>query len=92
MIRQGRSLVPNRMDSACEMPVRNATSEEVRRILETSKTVAVVALSDKPDRDSHRSSRNLAGTRSGNHATGPANDVADPGRCAKASPNPPTRN
>jgi hypothetical protein len=36
------------------MPLRNATSEEVRRILKTSKTVAVVGLSDKPDRDSHR--------------------------------------
>jgi len=48
------SPLQNRMDSACEMPVRNATSEEVGRILERSKTVAVVGLSDKPDRDSHR--------------------------------------
>jgi uncharacterized protein len=42
------------MSSACEMPERNATAEAVRRILETSRTVAVVGLSDKPDRDSHR--------------------------------------
>jgi hypothetical protein len=36
------------------MPVSNATSEELRRILRTYKTVAVVGLSDRPDRDSHR--------------------------------------
>ena len=42
------------MDSACEMPVSNATSGELRRILRTYKTVAVVGLSDRPDRDSHR--------------------------------------
>jgi uncharacterized protein len=42
------------MDEACEMPSRNATSAEVRLILTTVRTVAVVGLSDKPDRDSHR--------------------------------------
>jgi hypothetical protein len=42
------------MSDACEMPRDNATSEEVRQILTTAKTVAVVGLSDKPDRDSHR--------------------------------------
>jgi len=42
------------MDSACEMPASNATPEEVRRILSTSKNVAVIGLSDNPDRDSHR--------------------------------------
>jgi hypothetical protein len=36
------------------MPLSNATSEELRRILRTYKTVAVVGLSDRPDRDSHR--------------------------------------
>jgi hypothetical protein len=36
------------------MPVSNATSGELRRILRTYKTVAVVGLSDRPDRDSHR--------------------------------------
>ncbi len=33
------------------MPV---TGEDVERILTTSKTIAVVGLSDKPDRDSHQ--------------------------------------
>jgi len=49
-----RRPVTNRLDSACEMPASNASSEEVRRILTTFKTVAVVGLSDNPDRDSHR--------------------------------------
>ncbi len=31
-----------------------ATLEDVERILTTSKTIAVVGLSDKPDRDSHQ--------------------------------------
>jgi hypothetical protein len=39
---------------ACEMPVTNATSAEVRLILTTGRTVAVVGLSDKPDRESYR--------------------------------------
>lgn len=30
------------------------TSEDVQRILETTKTIAVVGLSDKPDRDSYQ--------------------------------------
>lgn len=42
------------MPESCEMPLKNATSAEVRHILATFKTVAVVGLSDKPDRDSHR--------------------------------------
>ena len=41
------------MSEACEMPRENATAEEIRDILRTSRTVAVVGLSDKPDRDSH---------------------------------------
>jgi len=39
---------------ACEFPRQNATAEEVRQILATARTVAVVGLSDKPERDSHR--------------------------------------
>jgi predicted CoA-binding protein len=35
------------------MPLSNASSEEIRQILATAKTVAVVGLSDKPDRDSY---------------------------------------
>lgn len=42
------------MSDACEMPRENATPAEVREILTTAKTIAVVGLSDKPDRDSHR--------------------------------------
>lgn len=42
------------MADACEMPRENATPAEVREILTTAKTVAVVGLSDKPDRDSYR--------------------------------------
>jgi uncharacterized protein len=42
------------MHESCEMPLKNATSAEVRQILTAFKTVAVVGLSDKPDRDSHR--------------------------------------
>lgn len=42
------------MSDACEMPLSNATSEEIRAILTEAKTIAVVGLSDKPDRDSYR--------------------------------------
>jgi predicted CoA-binding protein len=42
------------MSDACEMPLKNATPAEVRQILSLGRTVAVVGLSDKPDRDSHR--------------------------------------
>ncbi len=42
------------MSAACEMPLSNATPAEVRLILTAARTVAVVGLSDKPDRDSHQ--------------------------------------
>ncbi len=41
------------MPDFCEMPLENASPEEVRRILRDSKVIAVVGLSDKPDRPSH---------------------------------------
>jgi uncharacterized protein len=41
------------MNSSCEMPLNNASPEAVRRILDSARTVAVIGLSDKPDRDSH---------------------------------------
>src|SRR5438094_956991 len=47
------------MSEACELPRENATLEEMREILRTAKTVAVVGLSDKPDRDSYRVARYL---------------------------------
>ena len=42
------------MSEACEMPIQNATPNEIRDILKSSKVIAVVGLSDKPDRDSYR--------------------------------------
>jgi hypothetical protein len=36
------------------MPEHNATPDEIRALLEGSRVIAVVGLSDKPDRDSHR--------------------------------------
>jgi len=47
------------MSNECEIPMSNATSEEVKKILEESKVVAVVGLSEKPDRDSHRVAKYL---------------------------------
>jgi uncharacterized protein len=40
------------VDPSCELPLRNAASEEVHQILAAAKTVAVIGLSDKPHRDS----------------------------------------
>ena len=42
------------MPDACEMPQRNASSGEIDEILKNTKVIAVVGLSDKPDRDSYR--------------------------------------
>src|SRR5262245_35128309 len=42
------------MSEGCELPTGNPTADEVRAILQTAKVIAVVGLSDKPDRDSHR--------------------------------------
>jgi predicted CoA-binding protein len=41
------------MSESCEMPLENATPQEVRDILVSAKVVAVVGLSDKPHRDSY---------------------------------------
>jgi hypothetical protein len=41
-------------EESCEMPRANATPEEVRAILSSARVVAVVGISDKPERDSHR--------------------------------------
>jgi len=37
----------------CEFPKENATSDEIADILRTTKTIAVVGLSPKPERPSH---------------------------------------
>lgn len=42
------------MSSACEMPLTNATTDEIREILATAHTIAVVGLSDNPERSSHQ--------------------------------------
>lgn len=36
------------------MPLKNATSDEVRQILTSFRIIAIVGLSDKPDRDSYQ--------------------------------------
>jgi predicted CoA-binding protein len=41
------------MSDACEFPLQNATPQEIRDILEGTRVIAVVGLSDKPDRASH---------------------------------------
>jgi predicted CoA-binding protein len=43
----------------CEFPLTNATTDEIRDILATARTVAVVGLSDKPDRESYIVARYL---------------------------------
>jgi hypothetical protein len=45
----------------CEFPRENAGDEDVRRILASAKRVAVVGISAKPERDSHRVAAYLIG-------------------------------
>ncbi len=42
------------MSAACEVPLQNATTDEIRRLLSAARTVAVVGLSDKPERASYQ--------------------------------------
>ena len=42
------------MNESCEFPQLNPTSDEIKQLLAKTKTIAVVGLSDKADRDSHR--------------------------------------
>ncbi|KYK26452.1 MAG: CoA-binding protein [Candidatus Proteinoplasmatales archaeon SG8-5] len=46
-------------ENVCELPLHNAPSEAVRNILENYRTVAVVGLSNDPDRDSFMVARYL---------------------------------
>ena len=39
---------------SCEFPESNPLEDEIKKILESSKTIAVVGLSDKPERDSYK--------------------------------------
>jgi predicted CoA-binding protein len=41
------------MNETCELPLQNATSAEIRDILNAAKVIAVVGLSNKPERDSY---------------------------------------
>jgi hypothetical protein len=42
------------MPESCELPEHGATPEQIRHLLETTRVIAVVGLSDKPARPSHR--------------------------------------
>lgn len=42
------------MSEGCELPRHGAGREEIARLLRSARTVAVVGLSDKPDRDSYQ--------------------------------------
>ena len=46
-------------DLHCEMPEYNPPSEEIKAILERFNTVAIVGLSPKPQRDSHKVAKYL---------------------------------
>ena len=41
-------------DQSCELPLSNASDADIDGILATMRTVAVVGLSDRPDRESYR--------------------------------------
>jgi uncharacterized protein len=47
------------MNETCEVPLENAGAPEIDEILRTARTIAVVGLSDNPERDSHRVARYL---------------------------------
>ncbi len=40
-------------DQSCELPLSNASTQEIDEILATAKTIAVVGLSDDPQRESY---------------------------------------
>lgn len=47
------------MSGACQIPDHNPSGESIRKLLKESKRIAIVGLSDKPDRDSHMVARYL---------------------------------
>lgn len=42
------------MSQACEMPASNVPEAEIRELLESAHSIAIVGLSEKPHRDSYR--------------------------------------
>jgi len=48
------------MSDRCEIPLKNATPEEIRAILTAARRIAIVGHSDDPARDSYRVGRYLA--------------------------------
>jgi predicted CoA-binding protein len=46
-------------EQSCEFPLSNASDQEIERLLRTVRTIAVVGLSEKPDRDSYVVARYL---------------------------------
>ena len=46
-------------EQSCEFPLSNASDQEIERLMRTVKTIAVVGLSEKPDRDSYVVARYL---------------------------------
>lgn len=49
------------MDNLCEVPLVNASGAEITQLLRTARTIAIVGLSDKPDRASFRVAKYLQG-------------------------------
>ena len=41
-------------DQSCEMPDSNPVPENIKELLQSSKTIAIVGLSDNPERDSNK--------------------------------------
>jgi len=48
-------------EQTCELPESNPLDDEIKEILGNSKTIAIVGLSDKPERDSYRVAEYLKG-------------------------------
>src|SRR5512136_1339606 len=46
-------------EQSCELPLSNASEREIDEILASARTIAVVGLSEKPDRESHMVARYL---------------------------------
>lgn len=46
-------------NNLCELPITSADDSEIVRILKDTKTIAVIGISHKPERDSHKVARYL---------------------------------